>query len=229
LTLVVCPLDDGDVDPAELVRRTGATDVRVASRAMGSLREATKDVSSELVLVAEEGIVPESDDWLANLTVHAEQDDVAAVAPVVLGSAGPWVEDAGLIVGLDGGVGPAMTGWNVEDDGYAGSLSCAREVSAVSGTCVVIAAATLDRLGGFSELYATPALACVDLSLRARAAGLRNVVTPRALVRRGVDPSAAADDPLDRLLLHDAWAETLAAPDPYHNPGFTAAPGGYGR
>ena len=53
--------------------------------------------------------------------------------------------------------------------------------------------------------------------------------TPRAVIRRGVDPAEGPDDPLDRWLLRDTWAGVLAAPDPYHNPGFAPAPGGYGR
>ena len=54
-----------------------------------SLREATEGLASDFVLVLEDGVVPESDGWIANLVVHAEVEDVAAVAPIVLGSAGP--------------------------------------------------------------------------------------------------------------------------------------------
>ena len=176
----------------------------------------------------EDGVVPESDGWIANLVVHAEVEDVAAVAPIVLGSAGPWVEDAGLILGLEGDLGAAMSGWDSAEDGYAGSLSCAREVSAVSGTCALIATATLERLGGFSELYAT-ARSGVGRPLAPRArrgpAQRRHAARGRAPRR----PARRARPVLDRWLLRDTWAAAFAAADPYHNPNFGAVPGGYGQ
>ena len=155
---------------------------------------------------------------------------MAAVSPVVLGATGPQVEDAGVILGENGEPGLAMSGWDSDEDGYAGSLSCAREVSAVSGACALIATATLERLGGFSELYATPRLAWLDLSLRAREAG-----TPQRRHAAGRSSGATGEPAAQRTSIRSTGGSCATpgrrapAARPVPQPEFRPAPGGYGR
>ena len=154
---------------------------------------------TDYLVSLDSGLVLESEDWLDHLLLYADLPDVAAVAPLILDRKGR-VEQAGLILGTDGEWEPAMRGWNPAEDGYAGSLSCARDVSAISGAGALISRTKLNELGGFCGAFATVDLTWVELSVRAAAVGLSNVVTPQSVLRRlGVPPAAAPV--LDRQLL----------------------------
>jgi GT2 family glycosyltransferase len=184
-----------------------------------------RDVAAEFVLSLDAGLELEPEDWLDELLFYARLGDVAAVAPKIIDERGV-VEQAGLIVGGESGWRRAMEGWDASEDGYAGSLSCAREVSALSSACALTSRRALDALGGFAGGLTSAELAWFDLSLRAVGAGLSNVVTPRAVARRTTRRGGGAADSLDRRLIHDRWLPSLGA-DPFHNPHFADVPGGY--
>ncbi len=169
----------------------------------------------------------QTSDWLEHLLFGCELPGVACVTPLVLSSNGA-VSSAGLILGGEGIVGPAMAGWQPGSDGYAGSLSCVREVSAVPGDCWAVARRTLDDLGGLSPYFAGDHHQTVDLSLRALSAGLRNLCTPRVVVRhRRAAASESQSEPLDELLLADAWEPLIKKGDPFHNCNFEQVSPGY--
>jgi GT2 family glycosyltransferase len=76
------------------------------------------------------------------------------------------------------------------------------------------------ELGGFEEHFATH-YQDVDLCLRLRRAGRRNLYTPRAVLRHHESATRGAYyDHLDRALLLDTWGETIARGDPYYHPLF---------
>ena len=127
------------------------------------------------------------------------------------------MQHAGVVLGIRGTADHIMRGFPAAADGYAGSLSCAREVSAVTGACLTIGRGLYEEVGGFDERFATH-YQDVDLCLRLRRLGRRNLFTPRAVVRH--DESATRGDhydQLDRALLLDAWGETIAGGDPYYS------------
>jgi len=165
-------------------------------------------------------------DWLEHLLFDCELPRVACVAPLILSPDGT-VASAGLILGGEESVVPAMHGWQPGTDGYAGSLSCVREVSAVPGDCYAVTRRVSDDLGGLNPFYATDYYQAVDLSIRAFSKGLRNLCTPRVLARhREPALSDAQRDALDGLLLADAWEPVIGRGDPFHNRNFEqVAPG----
>ena len=114
------------------------------------------------------------------------------------------VQHAGVVLGLGGAAGHVMRGLPGDADGYAGSLSCTREVSAVTAACLAVRRDVLLEAGGFDEHFVTRD-GDVDLRLRLRAAGRRNLFTPRAVLRNDerLTGSGEGDDPLDRALLLD--------------------------
>lgn len=173
---------------------------------------------------------PLGDDWFERLAAFAGIDDVGVVSAAIV-SPDLRVIDAGMIASTHAGLRPALSGRHVDEDGYAGSLSCAREVSAVSGRFCMISRTALARAGGFDASIATAALAWTDLSLRCLRNGLRCVVVPqvRVLAPDAIDPPAAASSPdamLDRLLIEERWLKPGFA-DRYHNQAFTIRGGGY--
>ena len=165
-------------------------------------------------------------DWLEHLLFECELPGAGCVAPLIL-SADGTVASAGLTLGGEGTVSPAMKGLQPGTDGYAGSLSCAREVSAVPGDCYAVTRSVCALLGGLSPYYAGDHYQAVDLSLRASSRGLRNLCTPRVVVRhRGPALRDGRRDALDELLLADAWEALIKKGDPFHNRNFAAVAAG---
>jgi O-antigen biosynthesis protein len=155
-------------------------------------------------------------EWLEVLVSLAEADGVGAVGPLLVYPDGS-VQHAGVVLGIRGTADHIMRGFPATADGYAGSLSCTREVSAVTGACLAIGRGLYEDAGGLDERFATH-YQDVDLCLRLRRLGRRNLYTPRAVVRH--DEGATRGDHYDRLdraLLLDAWGETIARGDPYYS------------
>jgi len=154
-----------------------------------------------------------SPDWLDQFAFHLLEPDVGAVGPLLLYPDG-GVQHAGVVLGARGTADHVMRHFPADADGYAGSLSSPREVSAVTGACLAIRRDAFDRVGGWNELYATH-YQDVDLCLKLRRAGLRCLVTPRVRLIHHEGPTRGATyDLLDRLLLLDTWGPVIAAGDP---------------
>ena len=96
-------------------------------------------------------------------------DGVGAVGPLLLYPNGT-VQHAGVVLGMRGTADHVMRGFPGDADGYAGSLSCTREVSAVTAACMLVHRELFAELGGFDEHFATH-YQDVDLCLRIRRSG----------------------------------------------------------
>jgi GT2 family glycosyltransferase len=164
--------------------------------------------------------------WLEALVGLAELEGIGAVGPLLVYPNGR-VQHAGVVLGLRGTADHIMRGFPSDVDGYAGSLACTREVSAVTAACMMVGHALLDEIGGFDEHYGTH-YQDVDVCLRLRAAGFRNLYTPRAVVRHdeGITRGSRYDH-LDRALFLDTWGDAIARGDPYYNPSLSLAGSDY--
>ena len=85
-------------------------------------------------------------DWLETLLFYLYKDNVGVVGPM-LTYPDRTVQHAGIVLGLRGTADHIMRGFPRDSDGYAGSLSCAREVSAVTGACLLMTKEDYDNLG----------------------------------------------------------------------------------
>lgn len=117
--------------------------------------------------------------WLREMVSQALRPDVGCVGARLLYPDGR-VQHSGVILRGDGvaehlGRVPA-----VASAGDHGLGACAHEVSAVTGACLVVTKALYESLGGLDETNLRVAYNDVDLCLRARAAGRRNILTPHA-------------------------------------------------
>lgn len=154
--------------------------------------------------------------WLEELLFYAENPDVGAVSPLLL-YPDRSVQHAGVVLGMRGTADHIMRGFPADSDGYFGSLSCAREVSAVTAACMALRRTTFLELGGFREDFRT-IYQDVDLCLRLRARGMRILYTPRASLYHHESLSRGNRyDALDRALILDLWGKVIAAGDPYFN------------
>ena len=169
-----------------------------------------------------------SDDWLQHLAYYAEQADVGA-AGALLAYDDKTVQHAGVALGMRGTADHTMRRFPIDVDGYAGSLACAREVSAVTGACLMIRKPLFEQIGGFNPHFFT-AYQDVDLCLRLRARGLRIIHTPRALLLHHESISRQSYyDMIDRMLLLDLWEAVIEKGDPYYNRNLDLERGDYSR
>ena len=167
-------------------------------------------------------------DWLQHLVYYAEQADVGA-AGALLAYDDETVQHAGVALGMRGTADHTMRRFPIDVDGYAGSLACAREVSAVTGACLMIRKSLFEEIGGFNEHFFT-AYQDVDLCLRLRARGLRAICTPEAFLLHDESVSRQSFyDMIDRMLLLDQWEEVIDRGDPYYNPNLDLERGDYSR
>jgi GT2 family glycosyltransferase len=170
-----------------------------------------------------------AEDWLQHLAYYAEQPDVGA-AGALLGYDDRTVQHAGVALGMRGTADHTMRRFPIGTDGYAGTLACAREVSVVTGACLMTRKSVFDEIGGFNQHFFT-AYQDVDLCLRLRARGLRIICTPRALLLHPefVSRTSYYYDIIDRMLLLDQWEDVIERGDPYYNPNLNLERGDYSR
>lgn len=168
-----------------------------------------------------------TDDWLQHLAYYAEQPDVGA-AGALLAYDNRTVQHAGVALGMRGTADHTMRHWAITADGYAGTLACAREVSVVTGACLMTRKSVFEQIGGFNEHFFT-AYQDVDVCLRLRARGLRVICTPRALLlhHEFISRPSYYYDIIDRMLLLDRWEEMIERGDPYYNPNLDLERGDY--
>jgi len=169
-----------------------------------------------------------TEDWLQHLVYYAEQPEVGA-AGALLTYEDRTVQHAGVALGMRGTADHTMRGFPLGVDGYAGSLACAREVSAVTAACLMIRKSLFHEIGGFNEHFFT-AYQDVDLCLALRERGLRLICTPQALVVHHESVSRKSYyDMIDRMLLLDRWESVIEQGDPYYNPNLNLEHGDYSR
>ena len=158
-------------------------------------------------------------DWIEQMLYYAEQNDVGAVGGLLL-YPNRTVQHAGVVLGCRGTADHVLRGAPGNSDGYAGSLSCAREVSAVTAACLMLKRFVFDEVGGFNEHFFT-AYQDVDLCMKIRSKGNRIIFTPRAQLFHHESASRGSYyDMIDRHLLLDFWEPSIKAGDPYYNRNF---------
>jgi GT2 family glycosyltransferase len=190
--------------------------------------EGATAATGELLLFLNNDTEVVSNDWLEHLAYYAEQEDVGA-AGALLAYDDNTVQHAGVALGMRGTADHVMRRFPIDLDGYAGSLVCAREVSAVTGACLMIRKALFRELGGFNAHFFT-AYQDVDLCLRLRDRGLRVIWTPRAVLLHHESISRQNYyDMIDRTLLLDLWEAVIERGDPYYNRNLDLERGDYSR
>ncbi|MBE7217442.1 MAG: glycosyltransferase [Caulobacteraceae bacterium] len=215
-------VDNGTTDPVALeaferhpARRIGFDQPFNFSRACNAGAAAAR--GEHLVFLNNDTEVLQAD-WLRRLQLYLEDPRVGAVGPVLL-YPDRTVQHAGVVLGARGTADHVMRRFPAHVDGYAGSLSTAREVSAVTAACLMIPRRLFVGLGGFCADYAAH-YQDVDLCLRLRERGLSVICAARPTLvhHESLTRAAGGYDFGDRALLIDRWRERLEAHDPYFSP-----------
>ncbi len=169
-------------------------------------------------------------DWLEEMVSFAVQPGIGAVGARLWYPDGT-LQHGGVLVGLGGVAGHAHHRLGRGQPGYFGRAVLQQELSAVTGACLTIRRDVFDAVGGFDEQIAV-AFNDVDLCLRIRAAGFRNVWTPFAELIHHESASRGQEDSPEKLarfrqevrFMKDRWGATLDG-DPFYNPHFSLRSG----
>ncbi|MHB1479482.1 MAG: glycosyltransferase [Acidithiobacillus ferrooxidans] len=164
--------------------------------------------------------------WLNEMLGQAQRQEVGAVGAKLLYADGT-VQHGGVVLGLGGIAGHAHKHIRKDSHGHFGRAALVQNFSAVTGACLTMRKSHWNQVGGMaSEL--TVAFNDVDLCLRLREAGLRNVWLPQALLYHHESKSRGSDihpEKLQRFALEHAymqwrWGGWLKR-DPAYNPNLT--------
>ena len=154
------------------------------------------------------------DDWLEQMLFFLDCPKVGAVGPLLL-YPDRTVQHAGVALGIRGTADHVLRGLPEDADGYFGSLSCSREVSAVTFACVMLRTDHYQKIGGLNEYYQTH-YQDVDFCMRLQAMDLSIIYTPRTkLIHYESATRGPKYDKLDRSLLLDSWGAEIAEGDVY--------------
>ncbi|WP_223544356.1 TIGR00180 family glycosyltransferase [Pseudomonas sp. A-B-19] len=164
-----------------------------------------------LVLLAADSEVV-NPNWLESLLNHAQRPEVGVVGPKLIDRDGK-VTQAGLILGMNGGVGSAFVGEKHDAEGYLHRLALEQNYSAVSKVCLMVRKALFDDLDGLDCVTFGDGLSDVDLCLRAGQAGYLTVWTPLVqVIHSGEVPQVP--QALDAL--REKWAAAFAQDQAYN-------------
>lgn len=174
----------------------------------------------EVLVLLNNDIEVIAEDWLDYLVSHALRPDVGAVGAKLL-YPDNTIQHAGVAIGMGGVAGHVHRTLPGDAPGYLNRLLVTQEVSAVTGACVAIAKDKFERVGGLEEDLAV-ALNDIDLCLKLRQQGWRNIWEPRALLYHHESLSRGVNDtPAKKALwafefgyMKNKWAPLLAR-DPH--------------
>lgn len=117
--------------------------------------------------------------WLEEMASHALRPGVGAVG-AMLYFPNDTIQHAGIVLGIGGVAGHPFKTLARGAGDEKNRVRLAQNYSAVTAACMVIRKDTIQAAGGFDAEALPVAFNDVDLSLRLRCAGLRNVWTPFA-------------------------------------------------
>lgn len=140
-----------------------------------AMNQAAARASGDMLLFVDETVIPQTPDWITELMMYAQRDDVGAVTPVMWNRRGR-VTHGGFAVGMKGVAVCRERGLPRRAGGWHLLMRQSHNVSAVSALCLMI---RRDHFIPFDEGY-HGGLGAVDWCLRLGEKGLRHVFTPHA-------------------------------------------------
>ncbi|SDA99712.1 glycosyltransferase family 2 protein [Sinorhizobium sp. NFACC03] len=178
----------------------------------------------DLILLLNNDVEPLGPDWLEHLAGELDDPAVGAAGNLLLFPDG-FVQHGGVTLGAGTVARHSFHFLHPEHGGDRGLLRQRRDMSAVTGACLLTRKGLWHRLGGMDEQNLTVAFNDVDYCLKVRDAGLRIIWTPRAAMLHRESVSRGADDTPQKLqrfaqeerAMHERWRDILKT-DPYYNP-----------
>ncbi len=177
-------------------------------------------VNGEFVLFLSDYVTPVTSDWVEQMLMFAQREDVGAVGAMIRYEDGT-VCSAGKILGVKGTAGDAHPRFPKEHDGYKFRLTLAQNYSAVSSKCMMVRRDIWERYGAFDA--SMEHLADVDFCLRLREEGYLIVWTPYAEMSTREDTKQK----ISKQVINRFREKWGVVKDPYYNPNFTLLRGDF--
>jgi O-antigen biosynthesis protein len=183
---------------------------------------AVKVAKGELIGLVNNDIEVISSGWLDELVSHALRPDVGAVGARL------WFPDdtlqhGGVVLGVHGWAAHAHNHLPRGSLGYHGRMALVSEFSAVTGACLLVRKSSYEAVGGLNEEALKISCNDVDLCLKLKKIGLRNVWTPFAdlyhheSATRGFEdtPAKKARFAGELAYMRQHWGEELQSDSTY--------------
>ncbi len=172
-------------------------------------------------------IEPIGGDWLDEMVRQVCRPRIGCVG-AKLYYPNDTLQHGGVILGIGGVAGHAHKYFQRSSPGYFTRLHLAHNLSAVTAACLLLRKAVFEEVGGLNEEHLAIAFNDVDLCLKVREAGYRNLWTPYAELYHHESISRGADDNAKKraraagevAYMRETWAAQLDN-DPAYNPNLT--------
>ena len=168
-------------------------------------------------------------EWLSEMVSLVTRPEIGAVGAKLLYPDGT-VQHAGIVMGLHGTVGHLHQRMPKESEGYCGALVVAREVTAVTGACLLVRRSVYEEVGGLDQDHLAVTFNDIDFCLELRSRGYRNIWTPHALLYHHEAATRGPDDSPEKAARFGAeWAHMRAKwgrqldDDPFYSPNLSLA------
>ncbi|TXH66921.1 MAG: glycosyltransferase [Thiothrix sp.] len=171
--------------------------------------------------------------WLTEMLRQACRPEIACVGAKLYYPDGR-IQHAGVILGSGGGSGHAHRYYAGDAEGYMGRLNLVQNFSAVTGACLLVRKSLYEAVGGLNEVDLPIAWSDIDLCLKLKQRGYRNLWTPYAelyhheSVSRGRDRTKQQRKRYlaEKAYMQRTWGEWMYQ-DPCYNPNLTVIGEGF--
>jgi len=166
-------------------------------------------------------------DWLERMLEHVVRPEVGVVG-AKLYYPNDTIQHAGVIIGHGGIAGHAYYGSERSSFGHGLGLKVTRNVSAVTGACLMLRKSVFFEIGGFSPDFKL-AFGDIDFCLKIKRAGYLAVWTPYAELYHHESKTRGYEDTPEKnrrfqeeiRRFQECWADELAKKDEFYNPNLT--------
>ena len=220
-------VDDGTEPLTNLYNISGNKCVRVLhckekGNASAAYNFAAGHAKGELLLFYDRAVRAREPGWLRELVQTLLGEEKIGIAGAKLLYADDTIRHAGITLGLRGVAGGSIRRYSWDEPGYFSIAFLTREVSAVSGACMLVRKSLFEKLHGFDASNLPGNYNDVDLCLRARQAGWKVAINPHACLyhpeqTRGEEPEFIKREKMARRVLLKRYSAGLLA-DPCYNP-----------
>lgn len=179
---------------------------------------AAQEAEGEYLLLLNNDTEVIAPEWIEALLEHAQRPEVGAAGAKLL-YPNNTIQHAGVLIGVGGIANHAFCKQSRDDHGYFGQVDLIRNVSAVTGACMMVRKDVYQKMNGLNEQDLAVAFNDVDFCLRLRDAGYLIIYTPYAQLYHYESLSRGYDVNLKEVAyIERTHRGLLQKGDPYYNP-----------